>query len=1170
LRSRLLRCARGHGLARAPLFLLAFGCALGAFSLTFTHLAGSFGGPGFEDGTATAARFNSDAAIAVDGSGNVYVADSGNHTIRVISPTGEVTTLAGVAETPGVTDGRGAHALFNTPSGIYVNGSGAVFVADSFNHTIRKIGSGVTSTFVGYPGFFGFVNNTGSAARFNQPRGITADGSGNLYVADTGNHSIRMITPGGAVTTLAGTGVSGNANGTGTAASFSVPIGIVYEPTSNALYVADSGNRVVRRITLPGAVVTTFAGTMSTPGHGDGAPGFFFSPSGITVDSAGTFYVSDSTDHTIRSITSGGTVGTTAGLTFYPGPDDGVLPFGAKFRSPAGIAAFGTTTLFVADTGNHTVRKLALSGSSSTFAGLANASGGTADATGSAARFNSPSGMAAYPGPTPATTFAYVSDTGNNAIRRVFGDGDVEFVAGGTFGFANGAGAAAQFRSPDGLAMRFSDLSIYVADVGNHCIRHVTYAGTVTLFAGQATVPGSANGDRLTTASFSSPRAVALNNAGTTLYVADTGNFRVRKIAIGSGIVSTLAGSGSFGIADGNGTSASFGVMTGISVDSFENVYVAESATGTIRKIEPDGDVTTFAGSSVCCPSPLDGIGTSARFGYPGPTSIAGGFVADPNGHLIRTIDLTTAAVGSAGGKAKTNGTSDGTGTFARFNAAARIATVGSKLMIAEGHTIRYGVTEIADRAVIDSAAGLVGTARQLDTSPQTATSWEWSVIRRPNGSTATLSSTTIRNPTFTPDVPDMYVFRCQATSASGSSISTVLLNGNDPATTFTVSVFGPITAGDEFVATVAARDPWGNIADGYTGTVHFTSSDATATLPGDYTFLAGEHGTHDFNITLRASGLQSVTVTDTVNGAITGSGTFFVTPAEASALTVTMASPVGAGTPTNVTVTAKDDFDNVATSYTGTIHFTSSDGAATLPPNYAFLFGDAGVHTFPLGVTLQTPGAQSVTATDTVDGSITGTVIVTVAPPAPTAFSANRSGANIFLAWNPSTGADHYHVYRASPTSGGYAFLVQTADTTYLDTAVSANTVYAYKVLARDAATNPSPFSTPDAATTIVFTDETIVSGTTAVKAAHITELRTAVNSLRACALLSPLSFTDTPLTSANLIRKTHIDELRTGLTAARTPLGLPALAFTDPTLVIGSTAVKRLHVTDIRTGVK
>jgi sugar lactone lactonase YvrE len=1159
---------RSGRLARGPLLLLIVGCALGAFSLTFTHLAGSLGGPGFEDGAANAARFKSNAAVALDAVGNIYVADTGNHTIRVISTSGEVMTLAGLAETSGTASGRGAHARFNAPAALVVSNAGAVYVADTGNHTIRKVATnGVTSDFVGYPGMSGFTNGSGIVARFSSPRGITIDGSGNLYVADTGNHAIRMITSGGVVSTLAGTGSPGNANNVGTAASFSSPNGIVYDAVSNALYVADAGNSVIRRITLPGAVVTTFAGTMGVPGHGDGSPGFFFTPTGIAVDSSGAFYVSDSTDHTIRSITSGGTVGSVSGFAFYPGPDDGSL-FGSRFRSPSGVAVLGTATLFVADTGNHTVRKVELAGTVSTFAGLANASGGTANATGSAARFNSPTGMASYP--APFSGFTYVADSGNHAIRRVFtDDGDVEFVAGGVPGFANGTGAAAQFNNPHGLAIRFSDLSVFVADRNNHCIRLVTYAGVVTLYAGQATAAGNANGDRLTTASFNAPRAIALNNLGNAMYVADTGNFLVRKINLSTGAVTTLAGSGSFGITDANGTSASFGVMTGISVDSSENVYIAEAATGTIRKIEPDGDVTTFAGTPfACCSGAADGIGAAARFGYPGPTDIEGGFIADPFAHLIRTIDLG-AAVGTAGGKAAVNGTSDGTGTFARFNAASHIASAYGGIVIAEGHTIRYGGPEIADRAVIDSDVGLVGNPRQLDTSPQTATSWEWTVIRRPAGSTAVLSSTTIRNPTFTPDVSDLYVFRCKATTASGSSISTVLLNANDPATRFEVEHLGPVTAGGAFSISVVATDPWGNFGDGYTGTVHFTSSDDLAVLPADSAFAAGDHGSRSFNVTLKRSGSQTITATDTVTG-MTGTGTFFVQPAEASSLTLTMTSPVGSGNAADVKVTAKDPFDNVASGYGGTIHFTSSDGTATLPSNYTFVLADEGVHTFPLGVTLHTAGLQSVTATDVVIGSITGFVNVTVGPSIPTSFTANRSGANVFAAWNPSSGADHYDIHRASPTSGGYVFLASTFDTTYLDTTALANTVYAYKVRAVDPAANASPFSSPDAATTIVFTDDPLVAGTTRIKAVHVTELRTAINSLRACAGLSATVFTDTPLTTATKVKKLHIDELRTGMSAARGALGLSAIALTDPTIVVNSTIVRRLHVSDLRTGVK
>jgi sugar lactone lactonase YvrE len=1158
---------RSGRIAHAPLFLLILGCALGAFSLTFTHLAGSFGGPGVEDGTAAAARFKSSGAIAVDSSGNLYVADTGNHTIRVIS-SGEVTTLAGVAETAGSTEGHGAQALFNGPNGIYVNSSGTVYVADTGNHTIRKISSGYASTFAGSPGSFGWVDNNGMLARFKSPQGITGDPAGNLYVADTLNHSIRKITPSGEVTTLAGTGSPGNVNDIGWFASFSNPTGIVYDPVSGCLFVADTGNRVIRRITLPDPVVTTFAGTMGAAGHAEGAVGIgrMWAPRAISVTSSGSFYVADSSDSTIRSITSGGTLGTLAGLTFYPGPDDGVGSNG-RFSFPTGIAVHSTTA-YVADTGNHTIRKISLGDAGvSTFAGLASAPG-FVNATGGDARFNSPTGLAFYPGPGG---FAYVSDTGNHAIRRVGLDGVVTTLAGGVYGFQDGNGTAAKFRGPHGLALDFSTLSVYVADTENHCIRLVTASGDVSIFAGEGFLPGMVNGDRLVNAKFNLPQAVALNFPGTALYVADSGNRRVRRIDLGTGVVTTLAGSGAWGTADGNGAAASFGQLTGIVVDTSENVYVAESQTGTIRKIEPDGDVTTLAGSLSCC-APVDGTGTAARFGYPGPTSIAGGisdsaFIADPQGQLIRTIVLSSGVVGTAGGRASVTGTSDGTGLFARFNRPSNIASAGGEVVIAEGHKIRYGITELVDRATIDSAAGLAGSPRQLDALPETATSWEWSVIRRPAGSTATLSSTTIRNPTFTPDVADRYVFRCRATSAAGMSISTVTLNANGPATTLAVGYPGPFVAGVSFAFDTAALDAWGNVADGYTGTVHVTSSDSLATLPADYTFTPADHGRASLAVTLRTAGTQTITVTDTVTGTITGTGSFTVNAAATANLTVTMSSPVAPGAATSVTVTARDAFGNVAKSYLGTIHFSSSDGLAALPSNYVFTSGNQGVKTFPSSVTLQTSGTQSVTATDTGTASITGSVNVTVTPPTPLAFTATRSASQILLSWSAASGADHYEIYRAA--AGTYVLLTTVTGTSHLDTTVAANTTYAYKVRAMSSG-SPSPYSNADAATTLAFTDDPIVAGTTRIKASHITQLRTAVNSLRASAGLTAATFTDPVLSTATPIRQSHIEELRTALAAARSALGLTAVSFTDPTLVVGSTRVKAVHLTEIRSGVK
>jgi hypothetical protein len=1157
-------------LARAPFVLLAAGIAVAAFSLTFTHFAGSFGGSGFEDGSGNVARFNGDAGIAVDTAGNVYVADTSNHTIRKISPSGTVTTLAGLAETPQSGDGRGAHALFNSPKGIAVDSAGTVYVADTGNHTIRKITSaGVASTFVGYPGISGFVNSTGGAPRFNSPRGVTVDGSGNVYVADTGNHSIRKVTPGGVVTTLAGTGSAGNVNNTGTAASFNTPIGIVYDAVSAALFVADSANHVIRRITLPSAVVTTFAGTMGTSGHGDGVPGFLYTPSGICADASGMLYVTDTTDHTIRSVTSGGSLASVAGLPFYPGPANGTGS-GARFTSPAGIAVTGAT-IYVADTGNHTVRKIESGNVVTTFAGTANASGFVND-TGSAARFDGPSGVAYYPGPSGFA--AYVADTNNNAIRRVTTAGVVTTLAGGTYGYLNGSGTSAQFRNPKGLGLNLNVFSVFVADTGNHVIRLVDSSGNVSLFAGQPLSSGSSNGDRLTTASFKSPQAVTFSVTTSAVYVADTGNFLVRRIDA-NGTVTTLAGSGSFGSTNANGTSASFGVLTGIMVDESENVYVAESQTYTIRKITPAGDVTTLAGA--CCNGPVDGTGTAARFGYPGPTSISGdyssgnAFIADPNANLIRTITLGGGVVGTAGGRANVKGTSDGTGAFARFSGASTISAFGTSMVIAEGNTLRFGGPEIADRATIDSASGLIGNLRQLDASPHTATTWSWSIIRRPSGSTATLSSSTVRNPTFTPDVPDLFVFRCVATSGSGSSISTVSLQGNGATTSFSVGYPGPQVAGIVYPMQVTARDADSNVGDGYTGTVHFTSSDGTATLPANYTFVSADHGARYLNFTFRHSGFQSITTTDTVTGSITGTSFVFISPAAAVSLSLSMPSPVGSGNPVDITVTARDTYGNTATSYNGTVHFTSSDGTATLPSNYTFVPGTAqGSHVFPLGVTLRAGGTRTVTATDTITGSITGFVSVIVGPPIPTSFTANGTASQVFLAWNPSSGADHYEIWRASAATGTYAFLTSTTSTFYSDNGVSTGAVYVYKVRAVDAATNTSPFSAPDPATTIVFTDDPVVAQTTLIKAVHMNEARQAVNGIRACAGSGALTVTDPTLTGGIFVKAIHIQELRTALNAARATLGLPAIVFTNPTLTVNTSLIRTFHVAEIRDSVK
>ena len=264
-----------------------------------TTLAGS-SAYGFFDATGGAAQFTSPSGMAVDSSGNVYTADVNNNRIRKITAAGAVTTLAG-SSTAGYAEGAGNLAQFNNVQGVAVNSSGMVYAADSSNQRIRQITSaGVVSTLAG-SGVPGFADGTGAAAQFNNVQGLAVDSSGTIYVSDNTNNRIRKITPAGVVTTLAGSGAVGSADGTGAAAQFSNPSAIAVD-SSGTIYVADSSNNRIRKIT-PAGVVTTLAGS-GAQGFVDGAGSAtqFNIPYGIAVNSSGSVYVADTFNHRIRKI----------------------------------------------------------------------------------------------------------------------------------------------------------------------------------------------------------------------------------------------------------------------------------------------------------------------------------------------------------------------------------------------------------------------------------------------------------------------------------------------------------------------------------------------------------------------------------------------------------------------------------------------------------------------------------------------------------------------------------------------------------------------------------------------------------------------------------------------------------------------------------------------------
>lgn len=323
-----------------------------------TIIAGS-DSAGFVNGTGKAARFNHPFGVAVDQAGNLYIADQGNSIIRQMTPGLMVSTFAGMPGVPGSTNGVDTLASFNKPFSVAVDGSNNVYVADAGNNKIRKIAAdGTVSTFAG-TGVPGSADGTDTAT-FNSPLGVAADQSGNVYVADYGNDLIRKITPAGVVSTIAGKrGVPGSADGLDTVARFNLPESVAVDASGN-IYVADNGNNEIRKIT-PAGLVSTIAGN-GTAGkdNGKGSTATFNSPFGLAVDASGNIYVADSGNNLIRKITPDGTVSTFAGSGSKGAHDaDGIQ---ATFNTPAGLAIDASGNLYVSDENNNIIRKITPSG----------------------------------------------------------------------------------------------------------------------------------------------------------------------------------------------------------------------------------------------------------------------------------------------------------------------------------------------------------------------------------------------------------------------------------------------------------------------------------------------------------------------------------------------------------------------------------------------------------------------------------------------------------------------------------------------------------------------------------------------------------------------------------------------------------------------------------------
>lgn len=496
-------------------------------------------------------------AIAVDSSGYIYIADT---VIQKLTPDGVVTKIAGYAE--GSNDGVGPEAQFKRPHGIAVDRSGNLFVADTGNGTIRKITpEGVVTTFAGTSGFLGWSDSatnrkaTGrdADATFFSPESVAVDESGNVYVADSGGRAIRKVFPTGTVSTLAGQRP---------AKGEAIPTGWADGSSEKARFDSPIG------ITLDtaGNVYVTDNGT--TTGKGTIRK--------ITLTSSPTALIQKAKDHT-KPVAGPPVMGEVSTLVF------GLPPLCA-------LAADNLGNVYVATSPNGQrwcgqVRKITPKGEVTTLAGI-----GTDEPARNESltpRFNRPRGVA-----VDKLGNVYVTDPEKQIVEKITPDGAVIALAGHEFeaGYLNEKGNAARFSSPSGIAVDDSG-NLYVADSFNQTIRKLTPNGVVSTLAGSRGAIGSADG-KGNSARFNNPSRVAVDNGGN-VYVLEYAH-AIRKITP-DGTVTTLAGEpGAPGAVDAQGSDARFDSLQGIAVDNAGNVYVADS--DVIRAITPDGVVTTLAG----------------------------------------------------------------------------------------------------------------------------------------------------------------------------------------------------------------------------------------------------------------------------------------------------------------------------------------------------------------------------------------------------------------------------------------------------------------------------------------------------------------------------------------------------------------------------------------------
>ncbi len=674
---------------------------------------------GGDNGPATSAYINYPTGIAVDSAGNLYIADNQNNRVRKVNAaTGIITTVAGTGTGGYNGDNIAAtSAELYYPNAVALDSAGNLYIADSSNSRIRKVNAstGIITTVAG-TGYGGWNGDNISAitAELYNPTSVAVDSVGNIYIADDYNNRVRKVSAyTGIITTVAGTGGYGFSGDTGPAvnAKLYYPYSIALDSTGN-LYICDLYNNRVRMVTASTGIINTVAGNGSYGYSGDGGPAIsatMYNPMGITVDGAGNFYFADQVDGRIRMVNaSTGIITTVAGNGTYGDDSNGLPATSSAIYAPFGVALDAAGNLYIADEDTSQVRKVNAATAPLSFLNTAvgatsapqslllyvnaaltissvtvpSSQGGQHEFTVGAVSGCATDGITsnsagsicsvpitftpAFPGQrqmplvvqTSAGNFQFALEGTGTGPLVAFGPGIISTVAGnGTQGYSgdSGAATAAETNSPLGIAVDGAG-NLFISDFTNQRIRKVTAStGIISTVAGTGTA--GYNGDNIaaTSAQLNGPFGVAVDGAGN-LYIADPDNSRIRMVAASTGTITTVAGTGTAGYNGDNiaATSAQLNLPYGVTVDSAGNLYIADVYNERIRKVNAStGIITTVAGMGTAGYNGDNSAATSAELDYPFGVAVdsAGNlYIADFHNQRIRMVTASTGIITTVAG----------------------------------------------------------------------------------------------------------------------------------------------------------------------------------------------------------------------------------------------------------------------------------------------------------------------------------------------------------------------------------------------------------------------------------------------------------------------------------------------------------------------------------------